>query len=125
MINNSIDTNEGIVWGISLRENASALIGYTSFWQIIKPHYRAEIGYTLDPRYWKKGIMYEANTAIINYAFNSIKLHSIQANINSDNKASEALLQKLGFVKEAHFKEDYYFEGRFFDSVVYSLLYKK
>jgi ribosomal-protein-alanine N-acetyltransferase len=49
-------------------------------------------------------------------------IHSIEADIDKDNIASERLLQSLGFVKEGHFKESFYFEGTFIDSVIYSLL---
>ena len=69
--------------------------------------------------------MYEALCAIIEYGFNQMKLHSIEANINPDNIASQQLLEKAGFVREAYFRENYYFGGRFIDSAIYSLLNDK
>ena len=33
------------------------------------------------------------------------------------------LLEKCGFVRKAYFKENYYFEGKFMDSAIYSLLH--
>ena len=53
-----------------------------------KEHYRAEIGYALHPAFWKKGIMKEAILAVVDYGFNKMHLHSIEANINADNIAS-------------------------------------
>jgi ribosomal-protein-alanine N-acetyltransferase len=38
--------------------------------------------------------MNEALQAVINYGFGSIKLHSIEANINPDNQPSISLLEK-------------------------------
>jgi ribosomal-protein-alanine N-acetyltransferase len=32
------------------------------------------------------------------------------------------LLEKNGFVKEAYFKENYYYDGKFIDSIIYSLI---
>lgn len=121
-IQNDIDYNTGITWAVVLKEEPEALIGTLGFWRIIKEHYRAEIGYMLLPEYFNKGYMTEAIRTANDFAFNGMKLHSIEANINPDNKASEALLIKTGFKKEAHFKENFYFNGVFKDSVVFSLL---
>ena len=87
-----------------------------------KEHYRSEIGYALNPLFQGKGIMQEAMQAIIQYGFEIMKLHSVEANVNPANEASMRLLEKNGFVKEAYFRENYYFDGKFLDSVIYSLL---
>jgi ribosomal-protein-alanine N-acetyltransferase len=121
MINNALENNEGITWGISLKDDPK-LIGNIGFWRIEKGNYRAEIGYALHPAYHKKGIMYEAMKAVLNYGFNVIGLHSVEANINPANTASAKLLEKTGFIKEAHFRQNYFFEGKFLDSVIYSLI---
>ena len=123
-INKSIDGNEAIMWTIALKENPSFCIGNICYWNIRKEHYRAEIGYVLHPDYWRKGIMKEVITKVIDYGFSSMHLHSIDAVINPDNEASSALLESLGFTKEANFKEDFFFRGKFWDTMVYSLLNK-
>ncbi|MES2446488.1 MAG: GNAT family protein [Bacteroidota bacterium] len=61
-------------------------------------------------------------TEVIHFAFREMKLHSISANINPGNDASRQILLKHGFEKEAYFKEDYYFQGKFLDSEVYGLI---
>ena len=122
MVDESLETGNGILWGIELKENPMLLIGYICYWRLVKEHYRAEVGYTLLPEYWNKGIMKEALSDIIIFGFNSMKLHSIEARINPANKASASLLVTTGFIKEAYFKEDYYFDGEFGDTEVYSRL---
>ena len=112
---------DGITWGITLK-NIEKIIGTIGFWRMQKEHYRAEIGYILHPDYWGKGITQEAMTAVIKYGFEVMKLHSIEANVNPDNAASIRLLEKNGFVREAYFKENYYFDGKFLDSAIYSLI---
>lgn len=72
----------------------------------------------------QQGIMFEAIQKVTAFGFDSMKLHSIEANINPENMASKKLLEKAGFTKEAHFKENYFFNGRFIDSAIYSLLNK-
>jgi len=64
----------------------------------------------------------EVVEAIINYGFNTLKFHSIEAHIDPTNVGSEKILQKFNFVKEAYFKENYFFAGQFLDTAVYSLL---
>jgi [ribosomal protein S5]-alanine N-acetyltransferase len=123
-VEDGIKNNNGINWGMTLK-NDNTLIGIISFWRIEKENYRAEIGYMLSPRFHRMGLMQEAITVCIDYAFNVLKLHSIQGNINPANTASASILEKNGFVKEAYFKENYYFNGKFLDSIIYSLLAPK
>ncbi len=72
--------------------------------------------------HWRKGIMKEALMAVIPYGFLEMNLHSIEARINPGNDASDAILRSVGFVREAYFKEDYFFNGKFLDTAIYSLL---
>lgn len=123
-VNANIDNNESIMWAITLQDNPNTLIGNIGFWRIMNQHYRSEIGYMLHPDFWNMGIMKEALLAAINFGFNEIKLHSIEAHINPENTASGVLLEKTGFIREAYFKEDFYFRGKFIDSAIYSLLAK-
>lgn len=113
--------NNAVTWAITLREDPK-LIGTVCLWNLQKEHFRAEIGYALHPDFHQKGIMHEVLEAVIDYGFNEMKLHSIEANVNPANEASIKLLEKNSFVKEAHFKENYFFEGKFLDSAIYSLL---
>lgn len=113
--------NDAVTWAIALKNNAK-LIGTICFWNIQAEHYRAEIGYTLHPDYWGTGIMQEAFFEVINYGFKIIRLHSIEANVNPKNIASIKLLEKNNFIREAYFKENYFYDGKFLDSAIYSLL---
>jgi ribosomal-protein-alanine N-acetyltransferase len=121
-IENDINNNNGIMWGITINENPGRIIGNIGYWRIMKEHYRSEIGYMLHPSFWRNGIMKEAINAIIDFGFNKINLHSIEAHINSENSASGKLLESAGFIKEAHFREDFFFDGTFRDTIIYSRL---
>jgi ribosomal-protein-alanine N-acetyltransferase len=116
------EKNEAVLWVIAYKDDPAQMIGNIGYWRIVKEHYRAEIGYLLNPVHWKKGIMKEALNAVVDYAFSSMNLHSIEANINPDNIASGALLESCGFVKEAYYKENFYHDGVFYDSIIYSKL---
>lgn len=121
LIDEKIDSNEGINWAITLKGHPK-LIGIIGHYRIKPEHFRAEIGYMLLPEYQGKGIISEAIKEVVKYGFEVMKLHSIEAVIDPQNFASEKVLQKNGFVKEAHLKENEYFEGRFLDTVIYSIL---
>lgn len=112
---------EGIRWAITFKDSDN-LIGSAGIWRLLKEHLRGEIGYELMPEYWKKGIMFEALREIINFGFIQMNLHTIEANIDPQNSASLKLLEKLGFEKEGHIKDSFYFNGKFEDTAIYSLI---
>ena len=117
----SFEAGEGITWGLCL-PGEKQLIGTMSIWRIDKKHHRGEVGYSLLPAFWRKGLMAEAMEVAIAFAFGTIGLHSLEANTSVGNAASHALLKKFGFVQEAHFRENWYFQGQFYNSVIFSLL---
>ena len=114
-------SNDGITWGIALK-NEPKLIGNMGLWRVDKEHHRAELGYVLHPEHQSKGYASEAMKAILHYGFHTMKLHSVEANVNPNNEASIKLLERNGFIREAYFKENYFFDGRFLDSAIYSLI---
>lgn len=67
-----------------------------------------EIGYVFNKDYWGYGYAYEACKVLIEDRFRK-GTHRIYAECDPLNISSWKLLEKLGFVKEAHFKENVYF----------------
>ena len=123
-INKNVDENESILWGIALLNDQNTIIGTICLWNFKKEHYRSEVGYILHPDHWRKGIMKEAIHSVIDYGFNVLKLHSIEALLSPDNIASSSVLESTGFVKEGLLKESFYFKGEFNDTLIYSKLNK-
>lgn len=118
----TVAENEGINWCITTIDNPDKLIGTIGFWRLLKQHYRAEIGYMLHPDYWRLGFIQEAMVAVLDYGFSKMKLHSVEAHIDPLNIASANVLEKAGFIREAYFKEDFFYKGKFSDTAIYSLL---
>jgi ribosomal-protein-alanine N-acetyltransferase len=121
MIEDKIVNNTGINWGITINGN-SKIIGIIGIFKIYPENHRAEIGYMCLPQYNGQGYVTEAIKAVVTYGFDQMNLHSIEAIIDPDNTASERVLQKNGFVKEAHILENELWEGKYWDTVIYSLL---
>jgi ribosomal-protein-alanine N-acetyltransferase len=121
MITGFTARNERINWGITEKgkDKLMGIIGYVN----IKPEsHRAEVGYVLHHEYLRKGITYEALQAVLDYGFNVLQLHSIEAIICTENTASIQLVEKTGFVREAHFRDYIFHNGRYWDEYVYSLI---
>ena len=122
LINNNTRNNEAILWGIVLKEDPLKVIGTICFWRLDNHNYRAEIGYALLPAWWRKGIMKEAILKVLEYGYTTMGLHSVEARISAGNIPSSAILEATGFIKEAYFREDFFFRGNFSDTIVYSRL---
>ncbi|HVT84583.1 MAG TPA: GNAT family N-acetyltransferase [Chitinophagaceae bacterium] len=120
-IHDSLIQDNGITWAITIKPD-HRLIGTIGFWRIEKENYRAEIGYILQEQAQGKGIMHEALKAILDYGFQEMRLHSVEANVNPSNLASIRLLEKNHFIREAYFRENYFYNGRYIDSAIYSLI---
>jgi ribosomal-protein-alanine N-acetyltransferase len=105
-------------------KDTKAAIGSIAFWRLLKQHRRAEIGYHLNAAYWKRGYMQEAMEAVIRYGFQTLHLHSVEANITPGNEASQSLLLRNGFVREGFFKENYMGVAGFLDTASFSLITK-
>jgi ribosomal-protein-alanine N-acetyltransferase len=124
MFDDKIENGIGINWGIYFLDEREKLLGIIGHYRIKPEHFRAEVGYMLFPDHKGKGIVSEALKKVVEYGFNEMKLHSIEAILDPENKGSEKVLLKNGFVKEAHLIENEYYEGRFLDTMIYSILNK-
>jgi ribosomal-protein-alanine N-acetyltransferase len=113
--------NEAIRWGIELKKE-NKLIGTCGFHNFNDKHYRCEIGYELNERYWRKGYMSEALIPIIDFAYEYLNINRIQALVYKDNKSSERLLKKLGFTHEGLLRKYAYFRNKFEDLNLFSLI---
>jgi ribosomal-protein-alanine N-acetyltransferase len=106
-------------WAITLK-GEDELIGTIGFWQLLKQSRRTEIGYMLHPNWHRQGIMKEALELVMKYAFEVMNLHSVEARTSPDNEPSIKILERNGFVKEGHLKENYFFNEKFWDTFIFS-----
>lgn len=83
---------------------------------------QAELGYTLHKDFRGMGYATEAISAIIDYLIFDLKKHRITASIDPSNTNSIRLIERLGFRKEAHFKQSLLFHGKWVDDVIYAIL---
>ena len=88
------ETSEFIGWtGIKFVNN-HVENGNTNFY---------DYGYRLNEKFWNKGFATEASIGWLDYGFNQMKIHEMNAYTHAENGASNHVLQKVGF----NFVEDY------------------
>lgn len=81
-----------------------------------------EIGYWLSEEYWGQGIVSEALIFMVDYCFNNFEINRLWAAVFSNNKASERVLVKSGFTKEAVLKNAIYKNNTYLSEILYSKL---
>ncbi|HEY1045725.1 MAG TPA: GNAT family N-acetyltransferase [Bacteroidia bacterium] len=114
------ENRTNINWAMSLKDNPH-MFGFMGFAKVHAEDHRAEVGYMMLESHFGYGYMREALKAVIDYGFDVMNMHTLQGIIDPENTASENILIHHGFVKEAHFKENVFFEGQYLDSVHYTL----
>jgi RimJ/RimL family protein N-acetyltransferase len=87
------------------------------------PDFRsAGLGYILGRAAWGQGYTTEAARALLQWAFDTLDLNRVQAEVDTRNAASARVLEKLGFLREGTLREDCVVNGDVSDSWVYGLL---
>jgi ribosomal-protein-alanine N-acetyltransferase len=115
--------NRSFLYFHLIDKTSNKVIGWCGYHTWAIDHDRAEMGYGLYADKWKqKGLMTEAMNVIIPYGFKEMKLHRIEALIGLENIASFKVLDKFGFQKEGELREHYLVDGKYEDSLMYSLL---
>ena len=122
--NGAIHDKTGMRWGIVLKASGK-LIGTCGFHAISDYHKRIEIGYDLNRNFWGNGFMSEALSLIIDHAYNHSDVNRIEAYVETPNKASRSLLEKLGFRMEGILREHEMCRGNLIDIQILSLLRKE
>ena len=69
--------------------------------------------------------MTEAVSSIIDYGFNELNLHRIEALVGSNNIPSLKIIESQHFTKEGLLRQHYYLANKYEDSIVFSILYKE
>ncbi len=83
---------------------------------------KAEIGYELDPFYWKQGITTEAVKVVLRYSFEELQLFRVGAVTYPQNEVSMRLLKRLSFKEEGLLRGYLYQNNQSHDAVIFSLL---
>lgn len=101
-------------------------IGYTGLIDIRWFDKTAFLFYIIGEReYWGKGFATEAAKLVVEYSFNELNLHKINAIIFAPNISSVRVVEKNGFKLELTLRNEIYIDGKYVDGLRYSILKKE
>lgn len=80
------------------------------------------LGYSLDYRWQKQGLMQEALQPVLDFAFGETGLHRIEAGVKPSNVASQRVLERAGFVREGLCRKNVEINGEWQDHYLYAML---
>jgi len=108
-------------WGIEEKATGH-IVGTIGYMWYQRDNNACELGYSLARRLWNKGIMTEALTAVVKYSFEVLRIHRIEAQHETDNGASGAVMRKCGMTKEGTLRSRLYNKGKYVDVDLYAIL---
>ena len=115
--------NRSFLLFLLIDKELNKIVGRCGIHNWNKDHKRAEIGYNMqDDSFKRKGLMKEAVNAIIDYGFNELKLHRLEALVGANNIASLKIMERFDFVKEGLLRQHFYIDGKYEDSIMFSVL---
>lgn len=83
---------------------------------------RGEVWYKIHSDHWNKGYATEALKAVINFGFENLKLHRIQAGCAVENIGSIKVLEKVGMIREGRGRQILPLKSGWSDNFEYSIL---
>ena len=116
-----VENGEAVLWAITAPPSDKAL-GKCVLFQFSRENRRAEVGFALNRSHWGQGLMTEVVSSMIDFAFDELDLHRLEADSDTENAGSLTLLEKLGFQHEGMFRQRWRVYGEWQDSAMLGLL---
>lgn len=114
------DLKDDVILAVEVKGEAAGGIGLHGLKDVYR--YNGEIGYWLSEQHWGKGIMSEAVSMMVDYAFIQTHWLRLFACIYENNHASMRVLEKSGFKKEAIHRRAVMKKGKLQDEHLFALL---
>lgn len=120
-IDERFEQHEMINWVIADNAN-DTVIGSCTLFHFSRQHRRAELGYALRSGHWGSGLAREAVSLALDWGFDTLGLHRVEADIDPRNAGSRKLLDILGFSSEGLMRERFFVGDEATDSEWFGLL---
>jgi len=101
------------------------IVGKIGFVELNHKYRNGEIGYWLSAAEQGKGIMTQAVKVLMKYGFEELNLNRIVIGAISENWPSRNIPERLGFQLEGTFRENRFYRGQFWNTVIYGKLKKE
>jgi RimJ/RimL family protein N-acetyltransferase len=82
----------------------------------------AEWGFAIGSAFWGTGLFQEGAGLVLDFAFDTIGVHRLEARAAVKNGRGNGALQKLGAVQECRLRNSFLKDGQYIDQVLYAML---
>ena len=82
----------------------------------------AEWGFAIGSAFWGTGVFQEGAELVVEFAFEALGVHRLEARAAVQNGRGNGALQKLGAVQEAVLRKSFLRNGKYLDQVLYTIL---
>ncbi len=103
-------------------EEGESLVGEAALKAIKWFNHKAEISIFITPDSQRKGTGKEALTQLMTFAFHTMNLYRLEAEVVDYNEPAKALFEKSGFTKEGRLRSAKFFQGKYYDILRYGIL---
>lgn len=90
--------------------------------QLRKFRHCGEFGISVLKNYWGRGIGKEMTRKIIHWSQLNPELKKLILHVNAENETAIKMYRKFGFIQEGLLKNDFYYEGRFVDTLMMCMM---
>jgi ribosomal-protein-serine acetyltransferase len=111
--------DDGFQAAIVCEKEIAGVIGYIG---VNRQHRSTSLGYWLGEDHLGRGTMTAAVRALVDHALTVWELNRVEIRVAAENRRSRAIPERLGFRQEGMLRQAELVDGRYLDSVVYSML---
>ena len=117
------ERTEILIYNFAIEDAKSKVVVGLFGLMLGKQKYRsAQVWYKIHPRYWGKGYATEALNSILDFGFQTLKLHRIEAGCAVENAASVRVMEKVGMILEGRTRQLLPLDHGWSDTFEYAIL---
>ena len=117
----AVDPSWHVAWALCSRQDGQ-FVGMINYHARQDAHRRLALGWILVPRCERQGYMAEAVRALLEYCFDALEMHRVEAEIEPANVRSIRLAERLGFRREGLLRDRLWVSGEPRSIFMYALL---
>ena len=103
-------------------DGMNAAIGLFQVRSLVPDFSTAEWGFALGSAFWGTGLFVEGARLVVDFAFETIGLHRLEARASAENGRGNGALRKLGAIQEGLLRRAFLRHGRYHDQVLWSII---
>jgi len=115
------EAGKSIAYGVTLK-GSDVVVGLFQVRAIKAGFGVAEWGFALGSAFWGSGIFMDAARLVLDFAFDCMDVHRMEAKAAVKNGRGNGAMQKLGMVQEATLRRSFLRNGVYLDQVCWALL---